>query len=233
MDVLTYGNKTKCRDCQIKSKAVSTLTQPELDILERSCLEVSLKKGEKVLVEGMPPSHIVYLREGYAKIHMKGSGQRDQILKIARPGAYIGLQTILGDRLNHYSATTIQDSQACFIDIDVFKDLIKKNGIFAYEIVVYICQEELNYYHRFVDQGQKQINGRLAGALLYFSEEVFKSQNFTLPLTKNDIAALTGTSRESVTRSLKNFKDDEIIVAEGKNVTILDLERLRRISDRG
>ena len=119
MDVLTYGNK--CRDCQIKSKAVSTLAFKELDLLEKSCLEVSLKKGEKVLVEGMPPSHIVYLREGYAKVHMKGSGQRDQILKIARPGAYIGLQTILGDRVNHYSATTIQDSKACFIDIHIFK----------------------------------------------------------------------------------------------------------------
>ena len=64
----------RCKECKIKSNAVKVLAADELQILEANCVEGSLKKGESIFHEGMPPSHIVYLRSGFCKIHMKGSG---------------------------------------------------------------------------------------------------------------------------------------------------------------
>jgi CRP/FNR family transcriptional regulator len=161
---------------------------------------------------------------------MTGSGNKDQILKIAKPGAYIGLQTILGDKVNHYSATAINDCLACFMNIRIFKELIKKNSLFAYELIIYICKEELNYFHRFVDQNQKQLNGRVADAMIMFSSEIFESLDFELPFTKSDLAALVGSTRESVTRILKEFNDSNIMNMKGRKIQILDEERLKRIS---
>jgi len=223
----------KCKDCKIKSKAVKVLGSDELQILEENCVQGTLKRGDRIFHEGMPPSHIVYLRQGFCKIHMIGSGNKDQILKIAKPGAYLGLQTILGDKVNHYSATCINDCLACFMDIRIFEELIKKNGLFAYELIIYICKEELNYFHRFVAQNQKQLNGRVADAIIMFSSEIFESPEFELPLTKNDLAALVGATRESVTRILKEFNDSNILNKRGRNIQILDEERLRRISLNG
>jgi len=194
----------RCKDCQIKSSAVSVLSSNELDILEGSCVEVKLMAGELIIKEGSPSGHIIYLKEGLAKIHMKGPGDRDQILKIAKPGAYIGIQTILGDVVNHYSATALKDTNACFINLNIFKELIRKNGDFAYELMVYICKEELSYFHRFVNLSQKQINGRLADAILYFGEEIYQNMSFECALTKADIGALIGTSRGSVTLTLSS-----------------------------
>ena len=220
----------KCKDCKIKSKAVKVLGLDELQILEENCVQGTLKGGERIFHEGMPPSHIVYLRQGFCKIHMTGAGNKDQILKIAKPGAYLGLQTILGDKVSHYSATSINDCLACFMDIRIFKELIKKNGLFAYELIIYICKEELNYFHRFVDQNQKHLNGRVADAMMMFSHEIFKSPEFELPFTKSDLAALVGATRESVTRILKEFNDSNIMNMKGRNIQILDEERLKRIS---
>lgn len=222
-----------CKECKIKSNAVKVLASDELQILEANCVEGSLKKGESIFHEGMPPSHIVYLRNGFCKIHMKGSGTRDQILKIAKPGAYLGLQTILGDNVNHYSATALNDCQACFMDIRIFKELIKRNGLFAYELIVYISQEELNYFHRFVDQNQKQLNGRVADALLFLSSEIYDKQKFEIPFTKSDLAGLVGSTRESVTRILKEFNDSQVTQMNGRKINILDLDRLKRISIAG
>lgn len=217
----------------MKSKAVSILDPGQLEMLQSHCLEATLSKGETVFREGARPEKIVFLREGFAKLHKKGIRGRDQILKIARPGSYIGLQSVLGGNPGHYSASALTVISTCLIDIDVFKELILKNGGFATEILNFISNEELGYFQRFIDLNQKQLPGRLADALICLSDEIFHSTRFELPFTKNDLAALIGSTRESVTRTLKDFNDDGILEVSGRNIRILNVEKLHKISRTG
>lgn len=231
--IQVFKDGTKCQECKLKSKAALALTGEELGILEKGCLDVHLNAGETIFSEGLPHSYVVFLKEGFAKIHMIGPNGRDQILKIARPGAYMGIQTILGGKINHYSATALKDIRACYINVGIFKDLIKASGGFASEILTYVCTEELNYYHWIIDQQQKQINGRLADAILHFADEIFLSQEFTLPFSHMDLAALIGTTRESVTRTLKNFKEGRIVKVYGREFQIINYAMLKKISKSG
>lgn len=224
---------SKCRECKNKSAAALVLEGEELEILEQGCLDVHLQGGEKIFTEGLPHSHVVYLKEGFAKIHMLGPNGRDHILKISRPNSYLGIQTILGGKINHFSATALGDIRACYINVHVFKELINKSGPFATKILNSVCSEELNYYRRFVGQQQKQINGRLADAILYFADEIFVSKNFELPFSHNDLSGLIGTTRESVTRGLKDFKDGNILEVKRRKFRILNYSLLKKISERG
>lgn len=231
--IQVFKDGTRCQGCKLKSKAAMELNEKELEMLEKGCLDVHLNAGEKIFSEGLPHSYVVYLKEGFAKIHMIGPTGRDQILKIARPGAYMGIQTILGGKINHYSATALKDIRACYINVGIFKDLIKESGSFASEILTYVCEEELNYFHRIVDTQQKQINGRLADALLYFADEIFLEQEFTVPFSHMDLAALVCTTRESVTRALKDFKDGKIVKVSGRDFEITNYAMLKKISESG
>lgn len=181
----------------------------------------------------MPFEHIVYLWEGLVKIHMKGPRNTDQILKITRPLSFIGLPTLLGDSATHYSATALIESRACYIESAVVKELIQRNGHYACNLIKYICKEELTYFQRFVDQQQKQLRGRLADALLFFRDEVFDSDSFQMDLTKSDLAALTGTSRKSIARALKSFREDGILETTGNLYHILNKEMLVQLSHKG
>ncbi len=69
----------------------------------------------------------------------------------------------------------------------------------------------------------------MADILMCLSERIFKSLEFDLPLSRNDMGELTGMSTESVIRLMKEFKDDKIIEVSGKKITILDPERMRKI----
>ncbi len=231
--IQVFKDRTNCHECKLKSKAAMELNDLELKLLEKGCLDVHLNAGEKIFSEGLPHSYVVFLKEGFAKIHMIGPNGRDQILKIARSGAYMGIQTILGGKINHYSATALKDIRACYINVSIFKELIKTSGTFASEILAYVCEEELHYFHRIVDQQQKQINGRLADAILYLSDEIFLSHKFTVPLSHVDLAALIGTTRESVTRALKNFKDGNILKVSGRDFEISNYAMLKKISESG
>ena len=76
-------------------------------------------------------------------------------------------------------------------------------------------------------------HGRLADILLCLSHRIFLSDSFDLPLSRADLGDLTGMSTESVIRIMKEFKDDGLIDMHGKQIHLLDIGRLERISEFG
>lgn len=226
-------NKTTCSNCGFISQAAKFLKEAELKELALGTVDVSLKRGDKLFVEGLPHSHVIYLREGFVKVHMTGPNGRDQILKFARPGAYLGIQCLMGSNVNRFSATALENVRLCYINGNTFKNLIQTNASFSAEILTFLCKDELNYFERFVSLQQKNNSGKLADALLYFSGRVFESDTFTLPLTYVDLAALTGTTRESTTRLIKDFVKGGIIEVNSREIRIIDKGILTKISENG
>ncbi len=222
----------RCSVCLLKSEAVKNLDSEEVSLLGNSCVEASFKKGETIFKQNALSSNIIYLQKGLVKLTMEGP-QRTQILRLKKAPCYLGLPTTMGDKVNHYSAVALEPSTACFIDIHVFKKLLSANPDFSYEILIGLCKNELEQFHRCVRLVQNQIYGRLAGTLLYLSEEVYASEQFNLPLTRSEMADLVCTSRETVSRLLNNLTREEIIAVRGKAVRILDKARLEKISESG
>ncbi len=223
-----------CEFCAIKSKAVETLNPDELDILKQNCAEVTLQPGESIIKEGLLSSHIAYLKSGLAKICKKGVKGVDQILKIVKPGSYLGMQTVLSNKLHQYSSSAIEESVVCYIDIWSFKELITRNAQFANELILYLCRDELGYFNRFVNVHQKQIDGRLADMILFFSDEINESEkSFRVPLSRNDMAALVCATRESVTRAIKDLSEIGTIRVNGKHFEIVNYDLLKKISEKG
>ena len=222
-----------CRTCKFKSQAVEILGPEELDLLERNCVEVDFRAGEMLFKQSSFCTHVIFIKSGLVKIHMEGTQHKDQILKITPAPTYLGLANLFGDTINNYSATAIEATSACFIHIDVFKQFIEKNGDFALEIIKDISREEISYYKRFVNNNQKQIDGRLAETLLYFVRDVYKETKFNLPLNRKDLATLVCASRESVIREMQSMANDSIIKVSGKQIEVLDVNRLDHISKNG
>ncbi len=221
-----------CQFCSKKSPAAGKLDNNELAILGKSCVEVDFAKGDIIFKQNALSSNVIYIREGLVKIHKTGP-EKEQILKIAKGPAYLGIPTTFGDKINHYSATAIIPTSVCFIDINTFKEFINHNSGFAYEIIVDLCKNELLQFDRCVNLLQKQVHGRLAGTLLYLSESIFESDEFTLPLNRNELADLIVTSRETVSRLLSELNKEKIIKLSDKKIKLLDMKKLKQISEKG
>lgn len=222
-----------CESCVIRSKAVQSLTKEELEIHQQNCAEIRLAAGDIIIKEGLLSTHVAYLKTGLAKIHKKGMKQTDQILKIAQPESYIGMQTILSHKIHQYSATAIEESDVCFIDVATFKELIMRNAAFGHELIQFLCQSELSYFKRFTNLQQKQVDGRLADTILHFSNDIKKNQDFIMPLSRNELAAYICSTRESVTRAIKDLSDIGTIQVTGKRFTIINIGLLKKISENG
>ena len=223
----------KCHDCIDKSCATAVLDGLELDLIFRNRYITSVKKHTNILNEGSPTSHIIYLRSGLVKEFILRPDNQEQILQIILPHSYLGLTSLFGDKVNHYSYSALTDLDLCYINIDTFTNLVKSNGNFAFEILSSVGRDSLNSFHRFIDQSHKKIYGRIADILLYFSKVIFSGNKFQLPLTRQEIADMVGTSRESTGRVLAKFQGEGIIGMHGKNITIHDPVKLEKISKYG
>ena len=80
---------------------------------------------------------------------------------------------------------------------------------------------------------QKQMNGRMADAIIYLSEIVFNSSSFDMVISRQDLADLSGMSKDSAIRILKEFEKDKIVSLDGKKIDIPDINKLKDISATG
>ncbi|HEY4789411.1 MAG TPA: helix-turn-helix domain-containing protein, partial [Bacteroidales bacterium] len=111
--------------------------------------------------------------------------------------------------------------------------LIRKNPNFAEAFIANYSSNSIKTLDRMFSLTQKQMHGRIADVLLYLSKEVFNSSNFELSLSRQDIGELSGMTKDSAIRILKEFENEQIIRLEGKKVSISNNEILEEISLKG
>jgi CRP/FNR family transcriptional regulator len=224
--------KSECKICAIKSKAASKLSDEEIEELSFNCALVKFHKGDSLIKQGTFSTNVAYLRSGLAKIHIEGP-YHEQIVRIVKAPTYLGLPTTFGDKINQYSVTVIEEAEVCFIDINAFRDLLNSNPDFSYEIMLELCSNELEVFHRCANRTQKQIRGKIADVILEFSNKIYNANSFAMPLTQEDIGNLVDSSRESISRVMTEFEKDGIIRFSGKKIEILNKKTLLLISANG
>lgn len=206
------------------------LSEDEMKLVNDNMVEVFYKKGETICKQGSFASKIIFLSQGLVKVYLEGE-PKNLVITIVPKNNLVGLPSIFeGNNTFLYSVSPYVDSWAQLIDIHVFKQLIRQNAVFASKIIDILNENTAQAYGRFFCLTRKQLHGRMADILMCLSERIFKSLEYDLPLSRTDLAELTGMSTESVIRIMKEFKDDKLIRVSGKSIRILDPERIRKIS---
>lgn len=228
--------KTQFSGCTIslhQCRCFETLTAEEIELVESNSVQVQYKKGEVICKRGSFASHIMYLETGLAKVYIE-DGVNTLVLKILPEKNLLGIASVSDENKTfEYSVMAYVDSEIREIDIEIFKKLLRQNPVFAKEVIDIQSANSIQIYGRFFCLTHKQSYGRLADILLCLSDRVFKRTEFELPLSRKDLAELSGLSSETVIRMLKVFKEDGLIAMDGKLMKVLDHARMKKISETG
>ncbi|MEI6885706.1 MAG: Crp/Fnr family transcriptional regulator [Bacteroidota bacterium] len=230
--MLEYLDKPvrSCLNCSCKSTLFNLLNHEELELVEKNRLNVVFKPGETIRKQGTQMTHVISVNSGIAKLYLEGIENRNAILRIVRPTNFIGGPGIYLDQMHHYTVMALMESSVCFIDLNVFKEVIRRNNRFAEEFMKDFSRNTLNVYNRLIYLTQKQMPGRMADSLLYLFEDIFCADHFPMLLSKQDLADLSAMSRDSAVKILRSFEHDGIIEFNDKELRLLDRDSLRRIS---
>ncbi len=219
-----------CVNCPYRSPLFLLLNEEELEMIQASKVTVRFKKGETIRKQGTIMSHVLSLNSGMAKLYLEGLEDRNTILRIVKPTSFIGGPGIYLDQRHHFTVTALMDTTICFIDTQVFKKIISRNTSFYEEFMKDFSRNILSVYNRLIQLTQKQMPGRMADALLYLVEEIFESKRFEMIISRQDLAELSGMSRDSAVKVLRGFQNEGIIRITDHEMEILDHEALIKIS---
>jgi CRP/FNR family transcriptional regulator len=85
-------------------------------------------------------------------------------------------------------------------------------------------------FDKLINVSQKQIPGRIAETLIFFSQEIYKNDTFELPLSRQELAELVVTTKENISRTLSEFKNDRLIDFDGRKIIIKSRDNIEFLS---
>lgn len=189
--------------------------------------------GAVLYLEKQDPRGVFVLCAGEVKLSISSSAGKTLILRIAKPGEILGLMAVLANTPYEVTAETLHPCQVAFIRRDDFLNLLAKNpemhrGVLKQLTTLYsgAC-EQLRTVGLSASAPEK-----VARLLLEWAAEGKATKSGTqikLPLTHEEIAEFVGTTRETVTRTLSEFKNKHLVVLQGSTLTIADRAALECI----
>jgi len=127
-------------------------------------------------------------------------------------------EIFINARMLRKSADTFIDQEGCLSIPSLHEEIARSWSI------------EIEYQDRFFQKKTRKFSGLTARAIQH---EIYESDSYNLSLTRTELGAMIGTTRETITRILHEYTENNLISIQGKNVKILNKEMLQRISDAG
>lgn len=222
-----------CLHCMERSGVFESLQADELSHVEMCRVSMHYNVGEMIFKQGSPCYDFVCVTSGLVKLYIEGGQDHRIIIGFAKPVDYIFVPGAYDDKRHHFSAVACEETTACLVEAEVIQELVKTNPSFANSFIRKISGQAITLFEQISSLTRKQVPGRMADTLINLSSKVYESNPFNSNLTRQDLADLSGMTRESAIRTLKVFRDEGIIKAEGDYFEIIDLPRLEGISKNG
>jgi CRP-like cAMP-binding protein len=225
----------KNNNCDLKTCFMCQLTLKEWhSAIESHKRNFIAKKGEVIIKEGDPVSGVYFVTSGNVKVH-KQWGDKELILRFANDGAIIGHRGI-SSSISTYpiSATALETTKLCFVDIDFFKTTIKVNQEFAYGLLMFYADELHASEKKMRNLALMSVKGRLAVAILGLRDQFgLDAEGFlNLALSRQDLAAFTGATYETVFRTMNELLAEKLIIVKGKQIGVLNEAGLTDLSSK-
>lgn len=188
--------------------------------------------GAVLFIEKQEPRGVFMLCAGEIKLSISSSEGRTLILRIARPGEILGLMAVMAGKPYEVTAETLHPCQVAYIRREDFQRYVAKHPEASHGVI----RQLTTLYQGACDQLRTvglsaSAHEKLARLLLDWAtdEEGKEGTKVLLPLTQEEIAEFIGTTRETVTRTLSEFKHRQLVALRGSTLMISNREVLESI----
>lgn len=211
------------------------LTEPDIKTISQNKTAIKYKKGQTLFHENTKPIGLFCINSGKVKVYKVNHEGREQILKLAKPGDFLGFRALISNEFYNSSATVIEEGIICYIPQADFIQVLHSNFEFFKLMAGKMAHELGKTEKRLMSLAQKTVRERLAATLLMLKDNYgvdgVEKGLINIALSREDLANIIGTATESVIRLLSDFKSQQLISFQGKKIIILDTEGLIREAD--
>ena len=213
-----------------KIKLFSRLPDDTLKWLNGKVAWEDFEKGDYIFREGENAERIYIIVKGDVKIVKEFSTGKNAIMGIFGPGSVVAEVAAVDNRPYPASCVALEKVSAGAIPAKVFQELLRKEPDTAIMLIAGLGAKLRELTENLGAISVMSVDKRLARLLHKLSANMGVTDvEITLHMTRRDMAEIIGTSFEVVERSLKKFREDNLISVDGKKITIHDYKKLQEM----
>lgn len=195
------------------------LSNEEMAEIQKIVKKKTYVKGEMIFLAGEENNNLYVVHQGLVKITKYSNDGKEQVLRILRPGDFLGEHNLFSNKSLDINAQAVHNSKLCVIEGSKLKELILKYPEIAFKIL-----EDISYRLAKAEELLKNIaiesaEKRVIDLLISLCDE---NNVVTLDMKKKDIASMLGMSAETLSRTLSNLEKNNIIRQSKNKIIILD-----------
>lgn len=201
----------------------------ELQKLSQEKRTKKFNKKDTIYFEGDSPNFLHFLNSGKVKTFKMNKDGKEFVTNLYKSGDFLGYKSLINEETYEESATALEPTDISLIPKKDFLHLLYSSKEVSHKFIkmlagsVDIKQQEL------LNLAYDTVRKRVADSLLKLEAKYKGDSNdqFSMAISRDDLASIVGTATESVIRTLSEFKHDGYIAIKGSNITILDPEKLK------
>ncbi len=223
----------KCLDCKMRSSNFfCSLNEQNLKIFESLKITNAYPKGSTLFMQGQNSNGVYILCQGRVKISTCSRDGKVIILHIAEPGEVLGLSSVVSNSVHIGTAEVLESCQVNFVKNEDFLKFLQQNTEACLSAVKQLGQNYQTAYLQICSLGlSNSVSDRLATLFLAWCKtncDNHERIHLKVSYTHEEIAQMIGTSRETVTRLLKDFKKRQLITLKGSDLIIHNKRELEQ-----
>lgn len=211
------------------------LPKQDLEILEKNMVTHNYKKGEILFREGSYPTGIYYLKKGKVKKYKTDKNGREQIFYVCKSGELFGYHGLIGEEYYMATTCTLEESIISFIPKDDFVAAIETSSVLSHRLMKCMSHEFGVLINGLAINVQRSVRERLALCLLLLKDKYKKTDQGAKPveinLSRDDLAKMVGTARETLARLLHDFKEEGLVSTQGRLIILHKPKLLTEIAN--
>ena len=231
-----YGLEVQesCVVCKLRQENFfCSLPINSLQAFEKIKFSSALPRGGVLFVEGQVPRGIYMLCKGRVKLSCNSRDGKTLIIKIVEPGEVLGLHACVSGIPYELTAETIQPCQVNFIKRDDFLKFLQEHGDACLNAAQHLSDNCHNAYDMIrsigLSHSASEKLARLLLELINDAEKTKEGYRAKVGLTHEEMAQIIGSSRETVTRLLADFKKKKVATLKGSTLMVHDKPSLESL----
>lgn len=205
----------------------SGLTLAELESIKKLIFEKTTERGEIILFEGKPANVLYFVAAGVVKVFKTSADGKEQILYLRRPGESLNDASVFCGDSNLANAEAMGLVILYGIEKKDLEAVLRDYPQIARNIIQVLAQIVEHLISLVEDLSFRHVTNRVAKILLKYGEG---KNGQTQRLTQQEMAAMAGTAREMIGRSLKALEEEGKVRIERHRIVITDKEALRELA---
>ena len=214
-------------------KLFSDLSDVEMDEMNKMTRMEAFKKKQPIYLPGDPGDYVYLLKSGRVKISKIGDDGKELTLAVLEPGEIFGEVEVLEETTRDSVAEVMDDADICLIKREDFERFLKSQPQCSFKLTKLIGFRLKQIENRIEDIVFRDAPARLAHLLINLSDsfgrDVPEGRALKTKVTHQELANLIGTTRETVSLTLGQFRQTGLIAMEKRQITILDQKGLTEL----